>query len=171
MTKPEPGKRPSCKAKAKTTGERCRNPSVTGYQVCRMHGANGKNPGGAPSENANAQTHGVYSQVIRGRLSPEEQQLFDQVPTTSDLEGELRINRFKLLRLLEDVEQNFPVGFTVRKIEADELTKIEGIVKLTDSIRKLTKDMHGSDADDPLVEFLDRMTEAREQRKGQKEEE
>lgn len=47
-----------CTAKAKSTGERCRNPAVSGYDVCRHHGAGtpsaGKR-GGSPV------THGRYS--------------------------------------------------------------------------------------------------------------
>ena len=30
-----------CIAKSKRSGKRCRNNAVTGYRVCRMHGANG----------------------------------------------------------------------------------------------------------------------------------
>ena len=156
---------PKCGAKTKA-GTPCKltaghGTDHVGAGKCKLHGGASD---GAPEGNQNAVKHGAYSAIIRERLSPDEQEVFDRIPTTSDLEGELRINRFKLLRLLEDVEQNFQMGFTVRKIEADELTKIKGIVKLTDSIRKLTKDMQGTDVDDPLVEFLELMDEAREAR-------
>ena len=76
-----------CKARSKRSGERCRNPAVVGFEVCRMHGANrprggektGRKPGsakpagsGGPAwRNANAQTHGAYS----ARLTPAEQEL------------------------------------------------------------------------------------------------
>ena len=76
-----------CKAKSKRSGERCRNPAVVGFEVCRMHGANkpkrGVRPGRAPGSakpagsggpawrNANARKHGIYS----GRLTPEEKEL------------------------------------------------------------------------------------------------
>ena len=49
-----------CKAKAKRTGERCKNAAVKGYDVCRMHGANPKNPGGPPKKNLNALVHGCF---------------------------------------------------------------------------------------------------------------
>jgi len=49
-----------CKAKCKKTGERCESPALTGYGVCRMHGANPKNPGGAPKKNLNALVHGTF---------------------------------------------------------------------------------------------------------------
>jgi hypothetical protein len=52
---------PRCKAKAKTTGNQCRSPAVRGWQVCRMHGANG----GAPTGYANgAWLHGDRSQAV-----------------------------------------------------------------------------------------------------------
>ena len=77
-----------CKATTKSTGQRCGNPAVTGYDVCRLHGANAKNRGGrkkgcdnsksrmggAPKGNTNGVRHGVYST----RLPPEERELFEQ---------------------------------------------------------------------------------------------
>jgi len=35
-----------CSATSKATGTRCLNAAVEGYKVCRLHGANPKNPGG-----------------------------------------------------------------------------------------------------------------------------
>lgn len=37
-----------CTARSKSTGQRCKNPAVKGYSVCRLHGANPKNHGGNP---------------------------------------------------------------------------------------------------------------------------
>ena len=37
-----------CTARVRSTGEQCKNPAVSGYSVCRMHGANHKNHGGNP---------------------------------------------------------------------------------------------------------------------------
>ena len=49
---------PRCSATAKTTGTRCKAPAVTGWSVCRMHGAGG----GAPIGKANGQwRHGGRS--------------------------------------------------------------------------------------------------------------
>ncbi|PSQ96955.1 MAG: hypothetical protein BRD55_04770 [Bacteroidetes bacterium SW_9_63_38] len=54
-----------CTATAKSTGERCQNPAVTGWDVCRMHGAgtpkNGTS-GGAPPK------HGRYAAKRRESL-------------------------------------------------------------------------------------------------------
>jgi hypothetical protein len=38
---------PRCTAKAKRSGQRCKSPAVTGWLVCRMHGAGGGHPRGA----------------------------------------------------------------------------------------------------------------------------
>lgn len=52
---------PRCKAKAKRTGERCRCPAVTGWTVCRVHGARG----GAPQGPANGNwKHGGRSKDV-----------------------------------------------------------------------------------------------------------
>ena len=37
---------PRCTAHSKRTGERCRAPAVTGWTVCRFHGAGGGGPKG-----------------------------------------------------------------------------------------------------------------------------
>lgn len=54
-----------CTATAKRTGRRCRNPAVTGYDVCRLHGAGTPKAGrrgGRPVE------HGRYSRMTHERL-------------------------------------------------------------------------------------------------------
>jgi hypothetical protein len=51
-----------CKAHSKRTGEPCKSPAKTGWNVCRMHGAGG----GAPSGKANANfKHGGFSKRTR----------------------------------------------------------------------------------------------------------
>jgi len=42
---------PRCAAKSKRTGQPCGSPAVTGYKVCRMHGAGGGAPSGAKNGN------------------------------------------------------------------------------------------------------------------------
>lgn len=37
---------PRCTATSKRTGERCKGPAVTGWSVCRFHGAGGGHPSG-----------------------------------------------------------------------------------------------------------------------------
>ena len=101
-----------CKAHSKSTGERCRNPAVIGFEVCRMHGAHGpgsKRPGRKPGcekpagsggpawRNANARKHGAYS----AHLPPEEMEIYDALlaeymediphPTVTDRKGLARL--------------------------------------------------------------------------------
>ena len=132
---------------------------------CKLHG--GASPG-PPKGNRNAVKHGLYENVVRERLTPEEQALFDAVPTDADLTQELRILRFKLLRLLEPVVRKVavatPEGSEVVALEVDEVTKAYAIEKLVDGIRKLVKDMQGNSADDPLRQFVEAIRQAREAR-------
>lgn len=54
-----------CTATSKGTGERCKSPAVTGYSVCRMHGAGSPHqgrPGGRPV------AHARYSRLQHERL-------------------------------------------------------------------------------------------------------
>jgi len=37
---------PRCHARAKSTGERCKCPAVSGWRVCRVHGARGGHAAG-----------------------------------------------------------------------------------------------------------------------------
>lgn len=52
-----------CTAKAKHSQQRCCNPAVTGYNVCRMHGAGGKS-----KPNLGAIRHGRYSRLKTEQL-------------------------------------------------------------------------------------------------------
>lgn len=71
-----------CKAKSKRSGKRYQNPAVTGFDVCRMHGANsGSNPGCPPEKakgNKNAMTYGAYVNKV---LDDEEQVVFQEFYT------------------------------------------------------------------------------------------
>ena len=40
-----------CRARAKSTEQRCRNPSKQGWNVCRLHGAGGGAPSGSAHPN------------------------------------------------------------------------------------------------------------------------
>lgn len=58
---------PRCSATAKSTRQRCRNPSKQGWNVCRLHGAGG----GAPSGPA----HPNYKHGLRTREMEEVRRL------------------------------------------------------------------------------------------------
>jgi len=49
---------PRCTATSKRTGERCKGPAVTGWRVCRFHGANG---GHGPGKANPSWRHGLRS--------------------------------------------------------------------------------------------------------------
>lgn len=73
-----------CKARKKSTGKQCENPAVTGFDVCRVHGANPNSGAGrkkgcdnsksrqghAPKGNTNAMKHGAYT----SKMLPDEQE-------------------------------------------------------------------------------------------------
>ena len=59
-----------CSARSKRTGERCRAPAVTGWSVCRFHGAGGGGPKG--------RRHGNYK---HGLFTKEAVQMRRQVST------------------------------------------------------------------------------------------
>ena len=49
---------PRCSARSKRTGQRCRAPAVTGWGVCRFHGAGGGGPTGKRNGNYK---HGLFT--------------------------------------------------------------------------------------------------------------
>ena len=51
-------KSPQCHARSKRTGQSCQSPAVTGWKVCRHHGAGG----GAPKGDRNGNyRHGLFT--------------------------------------------------------------------------------------------------------------
>lgn len=81
-----------CKAKAKGSGERCKNPAMEGKEVCRIHGGLAGRP----------PTHGRYSTVKRQALR-EKIEEFRNDPAAGDLRDELAVLR----ALLEDYLTRF----------------------------------------------------------------
>lgn len=64
-----------CTARMKSTGGRCTHPAVSGYSVCRLHGANPKNKGGGQPKNLNNMIHGAY---VKRLLDDQDKELFEQ---------------------------------------------------------------------------------------------
>ena len=56
---------PRCSVTAKSTGQRCNNPSKQGWTVCRLHGADGGAPRG--------KTHPNYKHGMRSKEWTERQ--------------------------------------------------------------------------------------------------
>ena len=139
-----------CKSNSKRSGDRCKNNAVRGKEVCRMHGA----AAGAPSGNVNAATHGAYETLMRERLGESERVAFDAVPVDPVLSGELRILRYKLLRLIGEVDQNVHGKDVTWTVKADAFEKARGIALVAGEIRKLVKEMQGGGEDDPLAALV-----------------
>lgn len=58
---------PRCTARSKRTGEPCRAPAVSGWTVCRMHGAGGGAPAG--NDNGNFRHGNRTKQAESARLA------------------------------------------------------------------------------------------------------
>jgi hypothetical protein len=89
-----------CTATAKSSGERCKNPAVKGWDVCRMHGAGSpkdETTGGAPP------THGRYSAKRRESLQEKIQEYREEDDPTQ-LWEELALLRAVLQEWLSNLE-------------------------------------------------------------------
>ena len=75
-----------CAATSKATGTRCLCPAVDGYRVCRLHGANPKNPGGAPKGRHILNDFAMKSGAYACRFMEESERMSFQVFIESLLE-------------------------------------------------------------------------------------
>jgi hypothetical protein len=75
-----------CSATSKATGTRCLLPAVKGYRVCRMHGANPKNPGGISNTRYTLNDFAMKSGAYACRFMEESERLSFQVFMNSLLE-------------------------------------------------------------------------------------
>ncbi len=87
-----------CKAHSKQSGERCKktgNHVCPSCRVCRHHGCNCKNPGGAPKGNRNGLKHGLYT----AGLLDGERELWGDIDVAG-LDDEIRVAKIMLRRAL-----------------------------------------------------------------------
>lgn len=95
--------------------------------------------------------HGLNQKVIYDRLSDAEKALYDSVDAEPDLTREMKVLRFKLLRMLEPLERETvvgtPNGAETVSLKIDEVTKLYAIEKAVDGIRKLAKELGGGEAE------------------------
>lgn len=116
----------SCTTKAK--GGQPGNKNAVG------HGGTG------PPGNKNAVKHGAYEQIYYEALPEEERSLFDSIPDTTALDGEIRLLRLKLARLIGRKEiTTYDMFGGVHKREITEAEREKGILEVTAELRKLIK--------------------------------
>jgi len=107
-----------CTATAKSTGERCQNPAVKGWDVCRMHGAGSpknETTGGAPP------THGRFA-AKRSESLQEKIEEF-RGANSAELWEELALLRAVLQEWLGKVEEIDPETVGVILDLVDEIRK------------------------------------------------
>jgi len=150
-----------CGAKSKQTGQPCKQRAGWGTDHvgtgrCKLHG--GRSPG-APKGNKYTRTHGAYETIIRDRLTEDEQAVFDAISADPKMDQEIKILRFKLLRLLDPVEKQVAMGTElgpeVVTLQVDEVTKAYAIEKLVDGIRKIVKDAKDTMPKEAGVQIVD----------------
>lgn len=109
-----------CRGTSKRTGQPCE--ARPGHVcpkcgVCRWHGCNCNNPGGAPEGNQNAKKHGLYSEVLTEDLKPHLEEALAALPEeTGALGAEIALARAVVLRYLEE-SRTFTFGRGARGAE------------------------------------------------------
>lgn len=96
--------------------------------------------GTGPPGNKNAVKHGAYEQIYYEALPEEEQSLFDSIPDSDDLNGEIRLLRLKLSRLISRGDiTTFDMFGGAHTREITEAEREKGILEITAELRKLIK--------------------------------
>lgn len=162
---------PACGAKTRRMTA-CRRPAGwgTGHPGdgrCKLHGGSST---GARNQtgNTNAVTHGAYETLMRERLPESERAAFDAMSVDTSLEAALRIVRFKLLRLIGDVDQNVHGKDSTWQVKADDIEKGRAVAYLVDAERKLVKEMQGGSDEgaEALAALGKALAESRKRAKG-----
>lgn len=116
-----------CKAKAKGSGERCKNRVSPGREVCRIHG--GAKGSGRPVE------HGRYSVKRRGDLQDKISQFYND-PAAGDLRSELALLRAFLQDYLDRwIDSDNPA--IAAKMTGNVFEMVDQIGKLVERIAKI----------------------------------
>ena len=87
-----------CKAKSKSTGERCRRYAVKGYEVCQVHG--GATPRGIANPNTK---HGRYSKDLPTRLAGKYKEA-QADPDLLNLRSEISLVDARTAELIQQVD-------------------------------------------------------------------
>lgn len=121
------------KSKSNVTNHRNKG-GQPGNQNAVGHGGTG------PPGNKNAVKHGAYEQIYYEALPEEERSLFDSIPDTAALDGEIRLLRLKLARLIGRKEiTTYDMFGGEHKREITESEREKGILEVTAELRKLIK--------------------------------
>lgn len=117
--------------------ERCTTRSRGGQPGNRNAVGHG---GTGPPGNKNAVKHGAYEQIYYNALPDEEQSIFASIPDSDNLDGEIRLLRLKLYRLIErgDITTYDMFGGAHTR-EITEAEREKGILEIMAELRKLIK--------------------------------
>jgi len=118
---------PKCTAKAKHSQQRCCNPAVTGYTVCRMHGAGNK-----ATPNTGAIRHGRYSRLKTEQLRSLIAE-YENDPDPLNLMAELAASR----ALFQDFTDRYveSVDVLILWSQSDEAAKPTQILDIRDACK------------------------------------
>ena len=102
--------------------------------------AAGNKGGAAPPGNKNAVKHGAYETIYLEALPESERSLFESIPDSDDLDGEIRLLRLKLSRLIARTDiVTYDMFGGAHPRELTEAEREKGILEVTAEIRKLIK--------------------------------
>lgn len=100
----------------------------------------GNDGGAAPPGNKNAVTHGAYETIYLNALPEEERAIFNAIPDSSELDGEIRLLRLKLSRLIgREGVTTYDMFGGAHERNITEAEREKGILEVTAEIRKLIK--------------------------------
>jgi hypothetical protein len=121
-----------CAAKSKRSGEQCKANAVTGYTVCRMHGAGSPHQGRPGGGDGRPIITGRYS-IKRAELARKATE-FQQDSNPGDLTGELALMRALLQEYLDRFDDT-------ARLPYDDIARIfsmtEAISRLVERIAKI----------------------------------
>ena len=105
-----------------------------GNQNAVGHGGTG------PPGNKNAVKHGAYEQIYYEALPEEERSLFNSIPDSAELDGEIRLLRLKLVRLIGRGEiTTYDMFGAAHKRNITEAEREKGIIEIMAELRKMVK--------------------------------
>lgn len=131
-------KKEGCNPKPKKVATRDKVATRRGGQPGNKNAAG--HGGTGPPGNKNAVKHGAYETIYLEALPEEERAVFESIPDSSELDGEIRLLRLKLTRLISrDEIVTYDMFGSEHRREITESEREKGILEVTAEIRKLIK--------------------------------